>query len=378
MLLLVQVDGKRGTRVNIYKQKGGDITQLRQGPEVPPGTAMADLPNSIMYNALPSDSRYRWTVYTDSDGNYLLPYIITGSFDSEEQQIIAGAMRAIENNTCVRFVKRTNQPEFLDLQNKRNQGCYTTVGRQPGRNVVMLEANNIATCVEHDIVVHELMHTLGLWHEHMRNDRDNFIKVHYENIETAYYPQFDKIPTNESTTYGVTYDYRSVMHYAKDAFGVSPNVITMETLDPAFQNVIGKVSDAAPSDYLKICSIYSCKTCMGKEFSPDTIAEYEASLKTGGTVKPNVNSTTKSSTLTPSSSTRATRILSSTVPSLPPVVPSSSTLSPECTDRFFCSTILNAWNKDFMCRMRSVLKWCCLTCSGNNQQSPWFKFGLAD
>ena len=68
-------------------------------------------------------------------------------------------MRAIENNTCVRFVRRTNQSDFLDLQNKRNQGCYTTVGRQSGRNVVMLEANNIATCVEHDIVVHELMHT---------------------------------------------------------------------------------------------------------------------------------------------------------------------------------------------------------------------------
>ena len=39
------------------------------------------------------------------------------------------------------------------------------------------------SCVEVDIVVHELMHAIGLWHEHMRYDRDDYIKVHYENID---------------------------------------------------------------------------------------------------------------------------------------------------------------------------------------------------
>ena len=129
-----------------------------------------------MFNALPSTSSYRWTVYTDSQGNYILPYVITGSFgklfigtrvpflkpfvfaDSEELGIIQESMKAIENNTCLRFQKRTNQKDYLDLRNERSQGCYTTVGRQSGRNVVMLEANNVATCVEHDIVVSCLRH----------------------------------------------------------------------------------------------------------------------------------------------------------------------------------------------------------------------------
>ena len=62
-------------------------------------------------------------------------------------------MKAIENNTCLRFQKRDKQTDYLDLKNQRNQGCYTTVGRQSGQNIVMLEANSIATCVEHDIVV---------------------------------------------------------------------------------------------------------------------------------------------------------------------------------------------------------------------------------
>lgn len=79
----------------------------------------------------------------------------------------------------------------------------------------MLEANNVATCVEHDIVIHELFHTIGLWHEHMRHDRDEYITVRYDKIEPAFYSQFEKISKFESTTYNVEYDYQSVMHYSK-------------------------------------------------------------------------------------------------------------------------------------------------------------------
>lgn len=39
--------------------------------------------------------------------------------------------------------------------------CYTSVGRHRGKNILMLEANNEATCAEHDIVIHELMHVSG-------------------------------------------------------------------------------------------------------------------------------------------------------------------------------------------------------------------------
>uniref|UniRef100_A0AC35FMV6 Metalloendopeptidase n=1 Tax=Panagrolaimus sp. PS1159 TaxID=55785 RepID=A0AC35FMV6_9BILA len=329
-----------------------------------------------MFNALPSSSSYRWTVYTDVQGNYVLPYIITGNFDDEELAIIQTAMKAIENNTCLRFQKRKNEKDYLDLQNERNQGCYTTVGRQSGKNVVMLEANALATCVEHDIVVHELMHTLGLWHEHMRADRDKFIKVHYENIETAYYSQFEKVPPSEATTYNITYDYRSVMHYAKDAFGKSSSVVTMETLDPKFQNVIGKVTDPAPSDYYKICSIYQCQRCINAPFNAQTIANFERqrniSLPT---------TTTQAPAPQPQfPSTRATRLPLKPITAPPPLLPITvgGQNSSDCKDRFFCPTILNAWNKDFMCRMKSVQTWCCLTCAGNSKSSVWFRFGVAD
>lgn len=43
------------------------------------------------------------------------------------------------------------------------------------------------------------------------------------------------MPESDSSTYGVKYDYESVMHYAKDAFASSPGKITMETLHRDFQ-----------------------------------------------------------------------------------------------------------------------------------------------
>lgn len=50
-----------------------------------------------------------------------------------------------------------------------------------------------------------------------------------------FYSQFEKISKQESTTYGVDYDYRSVMHYSKDAFADVPGEVTMETLDKKMQ-----------------------------------------------------------------------------------------------------------------------------------------------
>uniref|UniRef100_A0A915M1D4 Metalloendopeptidase n=1 Tax=Meloidogyne javanica TaxID=6303 RepID=A0A915M1D4_MELJA len=157
--------------------------------------------------------------------------IKANSSNNQEHGVIARAMLAIAENTCIKFERRGGEADYVDLKNERGEGCYTMVGRSSGRNIVMLETNEIATCLEYEIVIHELMHTIGLWHEQMRYDRDDYIKVHWENIGPAYLTQFEKVPETDSTTYGVRYDYQSVMHYAKDAFASATGKITMETLD---------------------------------------------------------------------------------------------------------------------------------------------------
>lgn len=69
--------------------------------------------------------------------------------------------------------------------------------------------------------MHELGHVLGFLHEHQRPDRDEYISVDEDAIredgEDAYkkYGEFD----NSIDSLGVEYDYASIMHYSKRAFG---------------------------------------------------------------------------------------------------------------------------------------------------------------
>uniref|UniRef100_A0AC35TS05 Metalloendopeptidase n=1 Tax=Rhabditophanes sp. KR3021 TaxID=114890 RepID=A0AC35TS05_9BILA len=171
-------------------------------------------------------------------------------------------MNSIERNTCLKFQRRQKESDYLTIQNKANEGCYSLVGRDKGPQVLMLESSNVATCIAYQIVVHELLHVSGLWHEQMRSDRDSYLKINYNNIDSWSYPQFAKVSASEATTYNVPYDYKSIMHYDKTAFAKRAGLITMQTKDKSMQDVIGKMSDVSKYDYFKVCSIYNCKTCM--------------------------------------------------------------------------------------------------------------------
>lgn len=53
------------------------------------------------------------------------------------------------------------------------------MGRQGGGQIVSLSRQG---CLYHSTVQHELLHALGFNHEQTRSDRDNHIRVVWENI----------------------------------------------------------------------------------------------------------------------------------------------------------------------------------------------------
>ncbi|KAF7639104.1 Metalloendopeptidase [Meloidogyne graminicola] len=261
---------KRRRTVDLLQQRKhtGDIVQLWEEETIK------------MRNALRSDSNNRWTSIRDTDGKYVIPFIITGKYTRRQRSNIQRAMDSIAKNTCVKFrSKRKNEYDYVDIQNKMNEGCYTTVGKIRGRQVLMLESGWSESCgwgcllaypgcTDHSTIIHELMHKVGLWHEQMRYDRDKYIKIHWENIIPGLRNQFGKIGREQSTTYNLPYDYKSVMHYKKNAGANSEYLVTMETRDKRYADIIGNAKDASPEDYKKICSIYKCNKCMGRGFKP--------------------------------------------------------------------------------------------------------------
>ncbi|XP_067350054.1 high choriolytic enzyme 1-like [Channa argus] len=103
-----------------------------------------------------------------SDGNVYIPYVIANSYSSEQLGVITSAMNSISTATCIRFIPRTTETAYIDIQSL--DGCYSFVGRQGNSQTLSL---NTTGCIYFGTVQHELLQVLGFNHEHRRSDRDH-------------------------------------------------------------------------------------------------------------------------------------------------------------------------------------------------------------
>lgn len=152
---------------------------------------------------------YRWP-------NAVVPFEIAGTFDAQSMSLIEKAMNAYHQNTCVKFRKRTlNDRDYISIQNSAS-GCWSSVGRVGGKQQVNLQSPSCTTLI--GTIIHEFMHTVGFFHEHSRDERDQFVNILAGNIRRGYEENFKKNAKGTSSPYGVGYDYGSVMHYSEMAF----------------------------------------------------------------------------------------------------------------------------------------------------------------
>ena len=89
------------------------------------------------------------------------------------------------------------------------------IGRTGGRQEINLQA---VGCSTQKTIVHEILHALGFYHMQSATDRDNYVKVHYENIEAGNEHNFDKYGPDSLTSFGLEYDIKSILHYSAYAF----------------------------------------------------------------------------------------------------------------------------------------------------------------
>ncbi|CAC5397286.1 unnamed protein product [Mytilus coruscus] len=119
--------------------------------------------------------------------NGIVPYTLVGNLsNSEEKAIIEKAIEELAKKTCIQLVPK-DSIKTQDLSHKSylefvpETSCSSWVGRHTsGKQEITLQNPG---CVHHSIVLHEILHAIGMEHEQSRSDRDKYIKVFMENIE---------------------------------------------------------------------------------------------------------------------------------------------------------------------------------------------------
>ncbi|KAM8960382.1 astacin-like metalloendopeptidase [Pelodytes ibericus] len=242
-----------------------------------------------------------------ADGMVYIPYTASSDYKFMELAILRTAFSKISDATCIRFVPRSTEIDYISFENLN--GCWSTVGKAGGLQVISLQKPG---CTLTGIVTHEILHALGLHHEHVRRDRDQYISVLWDNIIPEMSSNFITADTyNMKLT---RYDYFSIMHYGRTSFSVDGFLPTLVPI-PDNNNIdFGLEDSMSDLDIRKIYALYNCDQQTAAINSVQNIMSVmtadirqpTSAFSTTTTPKTTPPKTTRTTTATPATTTTST------------------------------------------------------------------------
>ncbi|GFT58863.1 astacin-like metalloprotease toxin 1 [Trichonephila clavipes] len=195
-------------------------------------------------NALVGDT-YKWP-------GGVIPYEINVGLTEGTNQIVK-AMDYLSNNTCIQFTQR----RYLDqdyLMIFPGDGCYSHWGRTGKGQPLSLGVG----CLDLGTIMHELMHAIGFKHEQNRSDRDDYLTIHWNNVQQGFEHNFAKLKPHENWLIN-EFDYHSLMIYSETSFSKDG---ILKTMVPKKKGIV--LTDVfyrfpTASDIYRINTLYDCK-----------------------------------------------------------------------------------------------------------------------
>ncbi|VDN06579.1 unnamed protein product [Thelazia callipaeda] len=193
-----------------------------------------------------------------------IKYAFDSSLEKFERELVIQALNQISSQTCIKFAfsnEQPKEPHLFYVKVAESDTCgISYIGRVENVNPIYLSF----ACEEKvGIAIHETLHALGLGHQQLRVDRDEYVDVIWENINPKLYDYFALADSRKFTSYGVTYDYYSIMHYGPYIGGINS---TTPTIVPKYQSerflkVMGQRKSLSDKDVELLTAMYCSEEC---------------------------------------------------------------------------------------------------------------------
>jgi len=153
------------------------------------------LDSPVIYGTEPTMKLWRNYMVNDI---FVIPVFIPDTYITADKAAIKDALNKLAAaSKVISFVwitsRYTNGTPFIEFENSAGAGCSSSVGRigyfsylNEGQ-IIHLEGSQDggAHCIRSTTIQHEMMHALGFQHEQSRPDRNDYVDIVLENVQTG-------------------------------------------------------------------------------------------------------------------------------------------------------------------------------------------------